>query len=115
MANKSFGMPGGMGNFAKMAEQAQKMMNAASRVEEELGEARVEGTAGNGMVVVQMSGKADLISVKIAKEAVDPDDIEMLEDLVTTAVRDAIKNANDLRAERLQGIMPAGMSLPGLF
>src|SRR5579884_1841642 len=115
MANNPFGkMPGGM-NLAKMAEQAQKMMDQATKVEDELGQATVEASSGGGMVKVQMNGKAELISVKIAREAVDPDDVEMLEDLITTAVREGIQKANDLRSERLKGIMPTGMNLPGLF
>lgn len=113
MANNPFGkMPGGMGG---LMAQAQKMMSEASKVEDELSEARVEASAGGGMVKVEMNGKAEVVAVKIAKEAVDPDDVEMLEDLVTTAVRDAIQKANDLRTERLKGIMPPGMNLPGVF
>src|SRR5579863_6296380 len=112
MANNPFGkIPGGMGG---LMAQAQKMMDQASKVEEELGQARVEASAGGGMVRVEMNGKAEVIAVKIAKEAVDPDDVEMLEDLVTTAVREAIQKANDLRSERLKGIMPAGMNVPGM-
>lgn len=113
MPNNPFGkMPGGMGG---LMAQAQKMMSEASKVEDELGEARVEAAAGGGMVRVEMNGKAELIAVKIAKEAVDPDDVEMLEDLVTTAFREAIQKANDLRTERLKGIVPPGMNLPGVF
>lgn len=113
MANNPFGkIPGGMGG---LMAQAQKMMDQASKVEDELGQARVEAAAGGGMVRVEMNGKAELVSVKIAKEAVDPDDVEMLEDLVATAVREAIQKANDLRSERLKGIMPPGMNIPGVF
>ena len=113
MANNPFGkMPGGMGG---LMAQAQKMMSEASKVEDELAEARVEASAGGGMVRVEMNGKAEVVAVKIAKEAVDPDDVEMLEDLVTTAVREAIQKANELRTERLKGIMPPGMNLPGVF
>ena len=113
MGKNPFGnMPGGMGG---LMAQAQKMMDQASKVEEELGQTKVEASSGGGMVRVEMNGKAELVAVKIAKEAVDPDDVEMLEDLVTTAVKEAIQKANDLRAERLKGIMPGGMNIPGLF
>ena len=117
MANNPFGkMPGGLGDLMK---QAQKAMEDAQRVEAELDEARVEGQAGGGLVKVVATGKADILSVKIAKEVVDPEDVEALEDLVTLAVREAVDKANAMREERLKSVMPAGMGsgtgLGGLF
>jgi DNA-binding YbaB/EbfC family protein len=117
MANNPFGkMPGGLGDLMK---QAQKAMEDAQRVEAELDEARVEGQAGGGLVKVIATGKADILSVKIAKEVVDPEDVEALEDLVTLAVREAVDKANSMREERLKSVMPAGMGtgsgLGGLF
>jgi DNA-binding YbaB/EbfC family protein len=117
MANNPFGkMPGGLGDLMK---QAQKAMEDAQRVEAELDEARVEGQAGGGLVKVVATGKADILSVKIAKEVVDPEDVEALEDLVTLAVREAVDKANSMREERLKSVMPAGMGsgsgLGGLF
>ncbi len=114
MANNPFGnMPGGMAGLMK---QAQKMMEDAKKTEEELGNLTVEGSSGGGVVKVRATGKGDLIDIKIAKEAVDPEDVEMLEDLVVTAVREALEKANGLRTERLQGVVPPNMNLPpGLF
>lgn len=115
MANNPFGkMPGGLGDLMK---QAQKAMEDAQKVEAELDEARVEGQSGGGLVKVVATGKADILTVKISKEAVDPEDVESLEDLVTLAVREAVDKANVLREERLKSVMPAGMGsgLGGLF
>jgi len=114
MANNPFGnMPGGVAGLMK---QAQKMMDDARKTEEELSKAVVEGTSGGGIIKVRATGKGDLIDIKIAKEAVDPDDVEMLEDLVVTAVREALDKASALKTERLQGVVPANMNLPpGLF
>ncbi|MGI4789126.1 MAG: YbaB/EbfC family nucleoid-associated protein [Janthinobacterium lividum] len=117
MANNPFGkMPGGLGELMK---QAQKAMEDAQKVEAELDEARVEGQAGGGLVKVVATGKADILSIKIAKEVVDPEDVESLEDLVTLAVREAVDKANSMREERLKSVMPAGMGsgsgLGGLF
>jgi DNA-binding YbaB/EbfC family protein len=119
MANNPFGkMPSGMGDIGKMMQQAQKAMAGMQQAEEELGQARVESQSGGGMVRVTMTGKAEILEVKIAKEVVDPEDIETLEDLVTLAVRDATEKANALREERMKGVIPPGLSggLPsGLF
>lgn len=109
-------MPGGLGDLMK---QAQKAMEEASRVEAELDEVRVEGQSGGGLVVVTATGKAEVLTIKIAKEVVDPEDVEALEDLVTLAVREAVDKANTMREERLKSVMPAGMGggsgLGGLF
>lgn len=109
-------MPGGLGDLMK---QAQKAMEDAQKVEAELDEARVQGQAGGGLVTVTATGKADILTVKIAKEVVDPEDVEALEDLVTLAVREAVDKANAMREERLKSVMPAGMGggtgLGGLF
>ena len=117
MASNPFGkMPGGLGDLMK---QAQKAMEDAQKVEAELDEARVEGQAGGGLVTVIATGKADILTIKIAKEVVDPEDVESLEDLVTLAVREAVDKANSMREERLKSVMPAGMGsgggLSGLF
>jgi nucleoid-associated protein EbfC len=113
LANNSFGnMPGGMAGLMK---QAQRMMEDARKTEEELGSITVEGASGGGVVKVRATGKGDLIDIKIAKEAVDPEDVEMLEALVVTAVREALDKATALRTEKLQGVVPPGMNLPGLF
>ena len=113
MANPFGKMPGGLGDLMK---QAQKAMEDAQKVEAELDEARVEGQAGGGLVKVVATGKAEIVTIKIAKEVVDPEDVEALEDLVTLAVREAVEKANTMREERLKSVMPAGMgSGAGLF
>ncbi len=113
MANNPFGK-GGLGDLMK---QAQKAMADAQKAEAELAEARIEAQAGGGMVKVSATGKGEILSIKIAKEAVDPDDVEALEDLITVAVRDAVDQATRLREERMQSIVPGGMggSLGKLF
>jgi DNA-binding YbaB/EbfC family protein len=116
MANSPFGkMPGGMGNLGKMMEQAQKAMEGMQKAEEELGSLRVEGQSGGGLVKAVVTGKAEIVQITIAKEVVDPEDVETLEDLVTLAVREAIEKANTQREERMKGMMPPGLSggLPG--
>ena len=116
MAGNPFGkVPGGMGNLGDLMKQAQKAMADAQKAEEELGAARVEGQAGGGMVRVVVTGKAEVVSIKISPDAVDPADVETLEDLVTLAVREAVDKANALREERLRSVVPPGLgnSLPG--
>lgn len=116
MANPFGKMPGGLGDLMK---QAQKAMEDAQKVEAELEQARVEGQSGGGLVKVVATGKAEIVSIKIAREVVDPDDVESLEDLVTLAVREAVDKANLIREERLKSVMPAGMGgaggMGGLF
>lgn len=81
----------GMGNMQNMMKQMQKMQKKMAQAQEELGEKKVEGTAGGGMVTVIATGHKEIVEVKINQEAVDPDDVEMLEDLVLAAVNDALK------------------------
>ena len=112
MANPFGKMPGGLGDLMK---QAQKAMEDAQKVEAELDEVRIEGQSGGGLVRVVATGKAEILTIKIAKEVVDPEDVEALEDLVTLAVREAVEKANTMREERLKSVMPAGMGsgMPG--
>lgn len=113
MAGNPFGnMPGGMGGMMKAMQQA---MKSTQKIEDSLAQERVEASSGGGMVKVTVTGKGELVEIKIAPEVVDPTDVQMLEDLISTAVRDAIDKANNLRAEKLQGVLPPGMNLPGLF
>ncbi len=98
----------GMGNLAKMAQQMQADM---ARVQQELDELRVEGTAGGGVVKAVVSGKLDIISVSIDPQVVDPDDLEDLQDLVVAAVADAQTNAK-AEAERKMQRVAGGLGLP---
>ncbi|HEY3330170.1 MAG TPA: YbaB/EbfC family nucleoid-associated protein [Capsulimonadaceae bacterium] len=112
MGNPFANMPGGLNGMMKAAQQAMKQ---AEQAEADLANERVEASSGGGVVRAIVTGKGEMIEVKIAKEVVDPSDVQLLEDLVTTAVRDALEKANTIRTERLQKIMPGGGGMPGLF
>ncbi|HLU23303.1 YbaB/EbfC family nucleoid-associated protein [Lederbergia graminis] len=102
----------GMGNMQGMMKQMQKMQKKMAQAQEELGEKRIEGTAGGGMVSVIVSGHKEVIEVNIKEEVVDPEDIEMLQDLVLAATNDALKKADDLTNQTM-GQFTKGMNLPG--
>jgi len=104
----------GMGNMQKMMKQVQKMQADMARLQEELGTREVEASAGGGMVTVVANGKQDIMSIKIKPEAVDPDDVEMLEDLVLAAVKEALRKSQEMVAEEMNKIT-GGMKIPGLF
>ena len=107
-------MAKGMG---AMMRQAQKLQAKLARVQEELGAKEVEATSGGGMVTVRASGHQDILSIKINPEVVDPEDVEMLEDLVLAAVQQARNKAADMAEAEMQkataGLVPPGMSMPG--
>lgn len=109
--------PGGFGgggmDMAKMMKQAQKMQEALLKAQEDLGSKSVEGTAGGGAVSVTANGHKEITAVRIKPEAVDPDDVETLEDLVLAAVKDAQAKAAAL-AESSMGSITGGMGLPGM-
>jgi nucleoid-associated protein EbfC len=107
-------MRGGMGNMQNMMKQMQKMQKKMAQAQEELGDKRIEGTAGGGMVTVIVSGHKQVLEVNIKEEVVDPEDIEMLQDLVLAATNDALKKAEDLTNETM-GQFTKGMNLPGMF
>ena len=100
----------GMGNLQRMAMQMQQDM---ARVQEELQTATVEGSAGGGVVKATVTGKQELTGLVIDPSAVDPDDVEMLQDLVMAAVNDALKASQEL-AEQKMGAVTAGLRIPGL-
>ena len=104
----------GMGNMGNMMKQMQKMQKKMAQAQEELGEKRIEGTAGGGMVTVIVSGHKQVLEVNIKEEVVDPEDIEMLQDLVLAATNDALKKAEDLTNDTM-GQFTKGMNLPGMF
>ena len=97
-------------NPQKMLQQMQRDM---ARVETELQEARVEGSAGGGAVRVVVTGKRDVVSVTIDPAAVDPDDVEMLQDLVLAAFREALDASRDMEAARMASVS-RGLGLPGM-
>ena len=110
------GFPGmGMGgNMQQLARQAQKLQQKMAEMQEELEAREYEASAGGGMVTVKVSGKKELLSLSIKPEAVDPDDVEMLEDLVMAAVNEALRNAAE-PTEREMSKLTGGMNMPGLF
>lgn len=96
-------------NIKQLMKQAQAMQQ---QMQEKMAQIRVEGTSGGGMVKVTMSGSKEVISVAIEKEAVDPEDVEMLQDLITAAVNEAGRKVDEAMQSQLGG-MGAGMGLPG--
>ena len=114
MARGGFpGMMGG-GNMQNLARQAQKLQQQMTKMQEELETREYEASAGGGMVTVKVSGKKELLSIEIKPEAVDPDDVEMLQDLVLAAVNEALRTASDT-TEREMSKLTGGLSMPGLF
>ena len=108
-------MPMGMGsNMNNMIKQAQKMQQNMLKMQEEIEKEEFEASAGGGAVSVKMSGKKELIAINIKPEAVDPDDVEMLEDLILTAVNDVLNKVDQANASKMSSIT-GGMNLPGLF
>lgn len=100
-------------NMAKMLKEAQKLEKRLEAVREALAEIKVEGTAGGGVVSVEMNGQRDVVSVRIAQEALEGADCEMLEDLLLSALRDAKQKSDELAAHEMAkvtgGIMPPGL------
>lgn len=105
---------GGNHKMNTMLKQAQMMQEEMNRVQGELEEKTVEATAGGGKVKVVMKGTKEITSLQIAPEIVDPEDTEMLEDLVTVAVNDAIRQVEAMMEEGMSAIT-GGLNLPGLF
>ena len=101
----------GMGNLQRMAQQMQQEME---RIQAELAETEVEGSAGGGVVRAVVTGKQSLVSVTIDPSAVDADDVEMLQDLVTAAVNEAARKVDEAVQEKIGGLA-GGMKLPGMF
>ena len=107
-------MGGGMGNMNNMIKQAQKMQQDMLKMQEEMEVAEFEATSGGGAVTVKVNGKKEISAISIKPEVVDPDDVEMLEDLILVAVNDAIKKVDEASSQRL-GKLTGGMNIPGLF
>jgi DNA-binding YbaB/EbfC family protein len=103
-----------MKGMGKMMKQAQQLQAKMLKLQEEMASKTVETTAGGGMVTVVANGRQQLQSIRIEKEVVDPDDVEMLEDLILAAVNDALVKANEMVAEEM-GKLTGGMNIPGLM
>ena len=101
----------GMGNMVK---QAQKLQSQMMKMQEELASRTVEASAGGGMVKVVANGKQQIESIQIEKEVVDPDDIDMLQDLILAAVNDALNKSQEMVSGEM-GKLTGGMKIPGLM
>lgn len=101
-------------NMGSVIKQAQKMQEEMERVQSELEEKTVEATAGGGAVKVVVSGKKQIVSLKIDPDAVDPEDVETLEDMLTVAINDAISKADEMMADGMSAVT-GGLNIPGLF
>lgn len=99
----------------KMMQQLQQMQTKLMKAQEELGNTDVEGTAGGGAVRVTMNGHRELRNLVISPEAVDPDDVETLQDMIVAAFNDASKKAQDLSESKLGGLTGGMPNIPGLF
>lgn len=114
MAKKGFGggmMPGNMNNILK---QAQKMQENMQKMQEELETKEVEASVGGGAVTVKVNGKKEIVDITIKPEVVDPEDIEMLQDLVLSAVNEALRSVDDMQSSQMNKVT-GGMNIPGLF
>ncbi len=107
------GFPGGgMPNMGKMMKQVQKMQRDMERIQEEIGNARFEVSSGGGAVTVTVSGNKEILGLNIKPEAVDVDDMEMLQDMIMAAVNEAIRKADEYSASEM-GKVTGGAKLPG--
>ena len=101
----------GIGNLMK---QAQKMAEDSERIQEELHNERVEASSGGGMVMAVVTGLGEILEVKIDPQVVDPEDVEMLQDLVVSALREALEKATEIKNAKMADLT-GGMGIPGLF
>jgi hypothetical protein len=105
--------------FGDMMRQAKILQEKIAKMQEELGEKVVESSVGGGMVVARANGRQELLSITVEREVVNPDDIEMLQDLVVAAVNDVLKKSQEMAAQEMGkitgGIKIPGLKIPGLF
>lgn len=106
--------PMGGANMNNLMKQAQKLQQQMQQLKEELEKRTVEASSGGGAVVAVANGKKQIIDIKIKKEAVDPDDVEMLEDLVLAAVSEALNKAEQMMTEEMSKLT-GGINIPGMF
>lgn len=105
--------------FGDMMRQAKILQEKIARMQEELGERVVESSVGGGMVVARANGRQELLAISLEREVVNPEDIEMLQDLVVAAVNDVLKKSQEMAAQEMGkitgGIKIPGLKIPGLF
>ena len=102
------------GGMNQMLKQAKKMQQQMEQMQEEIYAREIESSAGGGAVKVKVNGRQEVLEVQIKPEVVDPEDVEMLQDLILTAVNDALKQAQDMMTNEM-GKLTGGLKLPGLF
>jgi DNA-binding YbaB/EbfC family protein len=102
------------GNMNNMMKQMQKMQRDMAKAQEELKDKVIEGTAGGGMVTVKANGHKEIVDIVIKEEVVDPEDIDMLQDLVLAATNDALKKVDEMVSQDM-GKFTKGLNIPGLF
>ena len=101
-------------NMNKMMKQAKKMQKKMEEMQEELKDETIEATAGGGVVKVVVNGKQEVVDIEIDEDAVDPDDVEMLEDLILAAVNEGMRKVQDMINDEM-GKLTGGMNIPGMF
>lgn len=101
------------GGIANLMKQARQMQDRMQKIQEEMAAKRVEASAGGGMVTVAANGQGEILSVKIEKQVVDPNDVEMLEDLVRAACNEASKKGREMMADEMKKVT-GGISIPGM-
>ena len=102
-----------MKGMGQMMKQAQKLQSQMMKLQEELAEKTVESSSGGGMVTVVANGRQQIVTIKIENEVVDPDDVDMLQDLVLAAVNDALTKAQEMVSSEM-GKLTGGLNIPGL-
>ena len=115
MARQNFGGFGGGANMQQLMRQAQKMQQQMTEAQEKLDAAEYEATAGGGVVSVKVSGKREILSLTIDPQVVDPEDVEMLQDLVIAAVNEALRKGEETRETTMSRMAPGMGGLGGLF
>jgi len=103
----------GMPNMGQLMKQAQQIQTKMAKLQEDLGDRTVEASSGGGMVIVVANGRQEVLSIKIEQEVIDPDDAEMLQDLIMAAVNDALTRAKEMVNEEM-GKLTKGMNIPGM-
>ncbi|MBW2491982.1 MAG: YbaB/EbfC family nucleoid-associated protein [Deltaproteobacteria bacterium] len=103
-----------MKGLGKMMKQAQQLQSKMLKLQEEMAEKTVESSSGGGMVKVVANGRQQIVSIQIEQEVVDPDDVEMLQDLILAAVNDALTKAQDMVSGEMNKLT-GGMNIPGLM
>ena len=103
-----------MAHFSDLMKQAQVLQEKLAKIQEEAAHKTVEATSGGGMVTVTANGRQEILSIKIDPEVVNPDEVEMLQDLVMAAVNEARRRSQELMAEEMKGLT-GGIPIPGIF